>query len=365
MSKTTVNSSRNLPNLTESRGANGIGFIPEYNLLNSVKRLQAVWIWLLLIVPQISWAAGTPANTSISNTVTVNYDIGGIAQPPATSSVSFSVDELIHPLLTWQDAAPVSVNTPGVNDALTFVLTNGGNGNEAFSLSRTNGPVPIPPTNYIPLNGTAGSIFLENNLQAGFQATGPNADTAYVSGTNDPNLAPDASQIIYVNSDTPAVASNIQGEVRLDIASLTPGAAGAPPGTSIVQGPIFAVVGTNGAQASSTGSYLTGGLGVSVAKSVLNVLDPNGGSVVMPGSILTYQLLVTLSGSGTASNLDITDPIPAETTYLPNSIIVDSAAKTDAADADNAQFIPSTVSVSLGNVAAPASHVITFRATIN
>jgi uncharacterized repeat protein (TIGR01451 family) len=365
MRKITVNSSRKLPNLTESRGATGIGFIPGNHFLNSVTPWKAILIWFLLIVPQISWAAGTPANTSISNTVTVNYDIGGTTQPPVTSTVSFSVDELIYPLLTWQDAAPVSVNSPGANDALTFLLTNGGNGNEAFSLTRTNGPLPTPPTNYIPLDGTVGSIFLENNLQAGFQATGANADTPYVSGTNDPNLAPDASQIIYVNSDTPAVASNIQGEVRLDVASLTPGVAGAPPGTSIAQGPIFAVVGTNSAQASSTGSYLTSGLGVSVNKSVLSVLDPNGGSVVMPGSILTYQLLVTLSGSGTASNLDISDPIPAETTFLPNSIIVDSVAKTDAVDADNAQFTPSTVSVSLGNVAAPATHVITFRATIN
>jgi hypothetical protein len=46
--------------------------------------------------------------------------------------------------------------------------------------------------------------------------------------------------------------------------------------------------------------------------------------------------------------------------------MVDGVAKTDAADADNAQFITATqtVSVSLGNVAAPANIVITLRATI-
>jgi len=373
MGKTTVNSIYKQPKFTSIRGENGIRFHPRYHFLNTLIRWQALWIWIVLFVPQISWSAGTPANTIISNSVTVNYEIGGIAQPPATSSASFSVDEIIYPLLTWQDAAPVSVNTPGVNDALTFLLKNDGNGTESFSLTRTNGPLPIPPTNYTPLDGTVGSIFLENNLQAGFQPTGANADTGYIPGTNDPNLAADATLIIYVVSDTPAVANNINGEVLLAAASLTAGAAGSAPGTSLPglgDGGVVAVVGSNGAQTSSIGSYVTSGLGVTVNKSIASVVDPNGGSVVMPNAVITYQIMAVLSGSGTATNLVITDPLPAETSYVPNSIIMDGAPQTDAVDppTDNSDFgitNANTVTVSLGNVAAPATHVITFRATIN
>lgn len=80
---------------------------------------------------------------------------------------------------------------------------------------------------------------------------------------------------------------------------------------------------------------------------------------------MTYQIVATLSGLGTATNLVITDPLPANTTYMPGSIVVNGIAKTDAADADNAQFVTNTISVSPGNVAAPASVFITFRATIN
>lgn len=331
--------------------------------------LPGVCIWMLLLAPQIGWAAGTPAGTIVSNVATVSYSIEGSVNPPiASAAVTFQVDELILPVLTWQDAAAVSVNAPGINDVLTFLLTNSGNGPEVYGLARTNGPLPLPAGNYTPKDGTSGSIYFENGLLAGFQATGPNADTAYVPGVNDPILAPDAGQIIYVISDTPNVANNLRGEVRLTATSLTAGAAGTAPGTSLAgsgQGGVYAVVGTSSAQANATGSYITNGLGLVVNKSVTSVLDPNGTAVLMPGSVVTYQIEAVLSGAGTASNLMITDPLPADITYLPGSIIVSGTTRTDAADSDNAQFAANTVSVSLGDVAAPANIVITFRATIN
>jgi hypothetical protein len=55
------------------------------------------------------------------------------------------------------------------------------------------------------------------------------------------------------------------------------------------------------------------------------------------------------------------------TAYVPGSMVVNGLAQTDAADADSAQFIAATqtVSVSLGNVVSPANVVLVFRATIN
>lgn len=330
--------------------------------------MLGVHVLLLLLTPKIGWAAGTLAGTIINNTVSLDYSLDGEVQTPVSASATVKVDELIHPVLTWQDAAPVTVNVPDSNDALTFLLANSGNGREAFSLTRTNGPLPLPAGNYIPLDGSIGSIYLENGLQPGFQANGPDADTVYVAGANDPDLAPDAGQILYVLSDTPAVGANIMGEVLLTAASLTAGAAGAAPGTGLAglgQEGSFAVVGFTRAQITAKGSYLTDGLGLAINKTVAAVLDPKGTDLVMPGAVMTYQIAVALSGTGTAANLVIADPLPAETTYVPGSISVNGAARTDSADADDTQFSANTVSVSLGNVAAPANFVITFRATIN
>ena len=74
-----------------------------------------------------------------------------------------------------------------------------------------------------------------------------------------------------------------------------------------------------------------------------------------PNAVLTYQIAVNVTGSGTATNLVITDPLPANTTYLANSIAVNGASQTDAVDppTDNTDFgitNANTVTVSLGNV---------------
>lgn len=315
-------------------------------------------------------AAITPAGTVISNTATLNYEIDGVAQPPVLSDgdpitpglqpASFRVDELIDLNLAWQDAAPVSVNSPDSNDALTFLLSNIGNGPESFSLTRVNS---LAGDSFDPINGSAGSIYLENGLQPGFQFSGPNADTLYIPGVNNPLLAPGASQLVYINSDMPAALANGNtGLVRLTAAATTPGAAGSAPGT-ILPGAgtagVDAVVGTNQAQQSRNGAYLVSGLTVVVAKTVL--APP---ALIQPGSILNYQISVTVSGSGTAANLVINDPMPPELNYTSGSLQVNGAARTDAADADNGQFVANTLTVSFGNTAAPITHLITFSTTV-
>ncbi|GEM_PF-4976095 len=89
----------------------------------------------LVFFPLNSWAAGTTAGFTVTNSATLSYSIGATAEPPITSlPATFQVDEIIQPVLTWQDASAVSVNTPSINAALTFLLTNAGNGQEASGL---------------------------------------------------------------------------------------------------------------------------------------------------------------------------------------------------------------------------------------
>jgi uncharacterized repeat protein (TIGR01451 family) len=312
-------------------------------------------------------AAGTPAGTLITNTATLSYSIGGIPEAPiASAPASLQVAEIINLTLVWQDGAPVSVASPDTNDALTFLLTNTGNGVERFTLTRNN---LLAGDNYDPLNGSAGAIFLESGLAPGLQTSGPTADTLYVAGVNDPDLPADVSRTVYVVSNTPAgLVSGNAGLATLAAAATTPGAAGAAPGTTLAglgTGGVDAVVGASQAQASRTGSYLVSDVALSVVKTVVSVLDPRGGSNVEAGSVLTYRITVTLSGTGGVNNLIITDPLPAQTTYVAGSMLVNGATRTDAVDADNARFSANTVTVDFGNTASPVVHVIDFRATVN
>jgi uncharacterized repeat protein (TIGR01451 family) len=303
----------------------------------------------------------------IQNTATVTYSIGGGPQQSAiTPPASFTVAELINVTLVWQDAANVAVGSPDSNRALTFLVTNTGNGPETFSLARNNA---VAGDNYDPANGSAGAIFLESGLQPGFQASGPNADTLYVAGSNNPALAADAGRIVYVVSNTPAaLPTGSVGRVELSVAATTPGAAGSAPGTTLVglgQGGVDAVVGSTRALVRQTGGYIVSGVAVILAKSVVSVVDPAGGTTVRSGSIVTYRIVLSVNGGGTADNLALDDPIPANTTYVSNSITVNGTARTDVVDADSAEFSSGAVKVRFGNTAAPISHTVEFRVTVN
>ncbi|MER3442858.1 MAG: hypothetical protein C4333_01525 [Meiothermus sp.] len=73
------------------------------------------------------------------------------------------------------------------------------------------------------------------------------------------------------------------------------------------------------------------------------VQDVNGGSVVV-GDVLEYTLSFTNTGQDGATNVVVTDPIPAHTVYVPNSLqVVNNAGAstgnmTDAAGDDIAEF---------------------------
>jgi uncharacterized repeat protein (TIGR01451 family) len=312
--------------------------------------------------------AGVPAGTVIANTVTLTYSVGGIPAIAASNAANVLVGEVINLTLMVQAAAPVAVNSPDLNRVIASVLTNTGNGTETFSLSRNNAQ---SADQFDPVNAGIGAIFLESGGQPGFQASGPNADILYVPGVNDPVLAADASLVVYVVSDIPAgIAIGGIGKVGISASSLTPGASGAAAGTTLPGlgvGGVDAVVGPSQGNASVVGSYIVSGFTVVVTKNVVLVQDPQGGTLIMPGSVLTYQIVLSVGGSGNANNLAVRDPLPAETTFKPGSIKVNGAVRTDAVDGDNADYTPATrtIAARFGNTPAPANHVVEFQVTVN
>ena len=317
-------------------------------------------------VTTAAMAAGAPAGSVISNSIALSYTIDGRPATINSNTASFTVAELINVTLVIQDVAPVAANSPDLSRALTAVLTNTGNGSEAFRLLRDNA---ISGDQFDPINAAIGAIYLENGLEPGFQATGPNADTLYIPGSNDPSLAADASLVVYLVSDIPSgVATGGEGKVNVSANSLTQGASGATPGTvlpGLGTNGVDAVVGTSRATATTTGSYVVSGVSVVVAKSVVLVLDPRGGDLIMPGTVLTYRVVLSVSGNGTAANLALDDPLPAELSYVPGSITVNGVTRTDATDTDNADFTANTVNVRFGNTPSPATFTVEFRAKVN
>tara|TARA_R110002049_G_scaffold252264_2_gene427296 strand:+ start:29605 stop:30618 length:1014 start_codon:yes stop_codon:yes gene_type:complete len=335
-------------------------------------KLSASIISLLitLIFSATANAVGVAAGTSIANTATVDFTIGGTAGV-ATDTDIFQVQEIINVDVAWQDAANVMVSPGASQQVLTFIVTNTGNGVEAFSLQIDN--TVIVTDDFDPVNGL---IYLDGNGNGVFD--GAPIDPVYTAGSNDPVLNANGidTQIIFLVSDIPAGGTAGQtGESELTVDALTPGASGAAAGTNLDgagDGGIDAVVGVSQANDRTTGIYEidVSPVDVGIVKSSQVISNGNGCSAApcspVPGATIRYSLQVNISGVGTVNSLVITDPIPNNTTYLTESISLNNASLTDSsADADAGNFSANTVTVDLGDISSAATHLITFDVTIN
>lgn len=302
-------------------------------------------------------AAGTPAGTSISNVATATYELPNGGEATIDSNVvTLKVDELLDVSVAWGDPADVATSAGLTAQLLKFTVTNGGNGTESFTLATvaSGGGDDFDPV--------VTAIILDSNGNGAFDA---GLDTAYVPGTNDPELAPDESRTVFVLSTIPAAAGDGQ-RGRVDLTAVAKTGTGAP-GTSFAglgQGGGDAVVGATGADSEDDGYYRVAKASVAFVKSA-TVADAFGGDSAAPGSTITYTLAATVSGSGSVANLRISDPVPAGTTYKPGSITLEGSPLTDAADADSAAFTGTAVTVGLGTLAAGTTRTVTFQVKID
>jgi uncharacterized repeat protein (TIGR01451 family) len=331
---------------------------------------RSLWL-LLLLSTNPAFAAGTAASTTISATATVNYQVAGIPAS-ASDTVAFVVDEVLDVSVVWQDAANVAVNSPASAQVLTFLVTNLGNGNEQFLLSVN---TSMGGDDFDPAVGAEIWIDADDD---GLLNTG--IDTLYTGGNGpvlDGGTPGNDAVSVFVVADIPAGRSNGElANTALTATSVAVNAAGevGNPGAEITgggDGGVDAHVGLSGGQDSATGSYEVSGGSVAINKSVIVV----GGGAPIPGAVLRYTLAINLSGGAAIDNLVITDPIPANTTYVANSIVLNAAAQTDTADApadysdfnlSNANSI--TVDLSQGgalSIMPPTNFTITFDTRIN
>ncbi len=322
-------------------------------------RLQVGFLLAALSLAPAAHAVGALAGAQIQNTAQVNYIVGGSPATTNSNTVSLTVNEILDVVATLQ-SGDVPVAPGATNQVVVMRVTNTGNGSETFRLVLNSvlpgddfDPTPSSPAIYFDSDGN------------GVVSAG---DTPYVAGTNDPTLAPDAFvRLLVLNNIGAALANGARGFTRLTAESLTgignPGTVFNGQGT----GGTDAVVGTTGADSFAVGTYLVSDISVTANKTAV-VTDTFGGSRPLPGATIAYQIIVTATGSGTATSSVFSDAIPANTTYVPASLRLNGNAMTDAADADAGQFLttPARVSVNLGNLTQAAGpQTIRFSVLIN
>lgn len=304
-------------------------------------------------------AVGVAAGTTIDSTASVSYTVGAVNASAASSTASVTVAEILDVVVT-PPAAALPVAPGSTAQVLRFRVTNTGNGPESFNLVLDNA---IAGDNFDP-TAAAPSIYLDTD---GTGTLTP-ADAVY-NGSNDPVLDADAFIHVFVVNDIPvAVADGNIGRSRLTAEANT---GSGDPGTAFVGmgvGNTFAVVGTTRARAIGVGEYLVAGVTVTAVKSQA-VLDPFGTDHPVPGARITYSIVVSATGTGSALNTIFGDNIPANTTFVPGSMRLNGVALTDGADADAGAYESTPtprVRVALGTLTqAGGSQTVEFAVTID
>jgi uncharacterized repeat protein (TIGR01451 family) len=302
-----------------------------------------------------AFAAGTLAGTDIDNIAEATYDTPSGPVTIQSNMVRIKVDELLDVTAVTTDPGDITTAPGATGNVQAFRITNTGNGDEAFRLTANTG---IGGDDFDP---TLTQIVLDTNNNGIYD---PGVDTVYVSGSNDPVLQPDQSKIVFVITSTPiAVTNGNRGTTGLTAVAVTGSGA---PGTSFAgagQGGGNAVVGTTGADADANSFLAVQAASLALVKSA-TIVDPFGGNRPVPGAVITYSLVATISGAGSLTNLVITDPVPVGTTYQAASMTLEAGALTDATDADAGNFNGTRISVSAGNVPAGQTRTVTFKTVI-
>ncbi len=306
-----------------------------------------------LLFTNTALAAGVPAGTLIENTASASYNTGGPTQTVDSNKVTIKVDELLDVAVASQDAGAVPV---AANAALSFSVTNTGNGPEAFKLTAD------PAVAGNDFDATINNLAIDTNNNGVYDV---GIDTILANGGNSPLINPDIALTVFVLVTAPAGTTDGQTSKVNLLAEATTGT-GAPGLTFAGAG--FgggnAIVGSSGADDNALGSLLASIITVNLTKTA-TVVDPFGGSSSVPGAIITYQLVATVSGTGSVNGLLITDPIPVSTTYSPNTLKLGGAPLTDLADTDAGQASAAGISVNAGTVAAGSTRTVTFNVKVN
>jgi uncharacterized repeat protein (TIGR01451 family) len=258
--------------------------------------------------------------------------------------------------VTWLDGSNVSVVSPSSGQILTFKIANTGNGPDTFTLGMNNS---LAGDSFDPA-AAAQAYFIDN----GNGKYDPGVDlqvTAPIPLTADQNAT------IFVFNTIPAgQADGATGTSQLTAtSSFGPGVVGSiKPGAGV--GGVDVVLALLNGQAAAIGAYQVSAFSVSIVKSS-SVKDPYNGTEPIPGATITYTLLVSAVGTGTAKGVVVTDPIPDGTTYKVSSLTLDGKVLTDAKDADagDVSGIPPTLNVNLGDLtAASGTKAIVFQTLI-
>lgn len=352
-------------------------------MVHAYKRLALASASALALAASPALAAGTEAGTTITNTVTVNFNVGGFSQVAEVDTDEFVVDRKVDIVVAEVNGTTTQVS-PGQTQAVTvFTVTNTSNDTLDFVLSSSqqtggasaySGADSFDATNvrfYIDENG-------DGLLDAG--------DTLVTF--LDEVAADDSVRVLVVVDIPTGLSTDAVAAIDL-IATAHAGGAAGTQGALLVETTGADTAGVDTVFADTAGSatgdgardgshsakadYTILAAALSAAKTSRVVSDPFNGTdnpKAIPGAVVEYCIAVSnAAGSATATNIVVTDPVPGDLTYVAGSVLVNGTVDgggTCLADGGaGGSFAGTTVTGPINDIAAGQTLTVVFQATVN
>jgi uncharacterized repeat protein (TIGR01451 family) len=345
-------------------------------MTSKLKLLSASSVFVALLAGSApAFAANTDANTLITNTATVAYNVGGVPQTAPTPAVNeFRVDRKVLFTVTEKATTGTTNVTSGQQDAVVaFTIVNSSNDTLDFVLAASN------KANGTTVGGGRGTDNLDTaNFEYAIDANGNgilDGAEAFTTTLTLNDVLKDTTVHVLVRSDIPLAANGSVAVTQLQATALNSNGSA-----------ITAVNDTNANTADITTSTfqtifaedLTPLLGnasrngiswayddYTVSAANLNVVKTSrvvsdGVSVTnpkaIPGAVIEYCISVTNTGPATATNIAVSDVIPANMTFVNNSVYLNGAVTSPGA---------SQTCALTGGTAVTSSGLTTVTGTLN
>lgn len=379
----------------------------RFTIMKTLRQSKLWWLPVIAMLWGVSISAhalGTASGTSIGNRAYIDYDVGGTAQTQIGSSLAgntsgagsdttFVVDNRVDLSLVETNSTWTTGAAGQAGRVTTFTLTNEGNTVQDYSFAAVNDVGSTLFADTDDSNVTITGIFVEDGTTPGTYEV--LEDTA----TFVDELAANGTVTIYVVATIPGASVDTNYAIIDLTATTRDGGAGgqgavtaATVGADTIGLPVDIVFAdgyddggaggldgdtndaANDGAFTASDAYLVASAILTVTKTSAVVSDPINGTGAdrkrIPGAVIRYTIVVANSGTTAASNVTLVDAIPANTTYVAESMNLDTVGQTDAdvpaTDLSdyNVTNLGSVTSI-MGTVAAAGSSTFYFDVTID